>query len=154
MWDRLEEHSSGLESQLKSNALVKQWTNFHQEKPKPPKYQAKKLGTYLTSTERQIREAMVIQQGDYHNIMNSKSEWGTNTIPRQTVTFRDAEWDDKQGDKLKPPPTNTQPDSQQDESKRLIAPTYFEGQYAQRKKRQRLEKESAEPPPQKVPDRS
>ena len=63
LWDRLEEHCSGLESQLKSNALVKHWTNFHQEKPEPPKYQAKKLGTYLSSTERQIREAMVIQRG-------------------------------------------------------------------------------------------
>ena len=72
--------------------------------------------------------------------MNSKAEWGANTIPRQTATFRDAEWEDKQGDKPKPP-TNTQPDSQQDESKRLIAPTYFEGQYAQRKKRQRIERE-------------
>ena len=81
--------------------------------------------------------------------MNSKSVWGTNTVPRQTVTFKDAEWDGK-SDKQDPPPTNTQmnqPDSQKDRSQRLIAPTYFEGQYAQRKKRQRIKKQTEEPLP-------
>ena len=70
--------------------------NFHEEQKDPPKFQAKKLGSYQTSTERQIREALVIQKGDYDNIMNSNSEWGEYLIPRQTASYMDSKW--KEGD--------------------------------------------------------
>ena len=44
--DRIEGHISGLQSQLKTNALYKQWRNFHDEQKSPPEFQVKRLGSY------------------------------------------------------------------------------------------------------------
>ena len=112
----------------------------------PPAFQVKKMGSYMSSTERQIREALLIQKGEYTNLMNSKSEWGTNSIPRQTVTFQDEIWKDKKEQRTpyqeddEPPDQNSQPETR---SKRQAAPNLFEGQYSQRKKRTRTERKNS-----------
>ena len=58
---------------------------IRKKKIPPPKFKVEKLGTYKTATERQIAEALEIEKGAQDELLNSKSEWGNNKIPRQKV---------------------------------------------------------------------
>ena len=85
---------------------------------------------------------MAIQDGKYDNLLNSKAEWGMNAIPRQRVMFKDSLWEDDPlkgdlGANNKPPDRQ---DAQQPSTKRQSPPTLFESQFAQRRKRARVEK--------------
>ena len=77
--------------------------------------------------------------------MNSKTEWGSNSIPRQTISYMDSEWkgqDARQTLQTGESQQKSQPDSQTDRGKRLRAPNNFEDQYSQRKKKQRQDKQT------------
>ena len=51
----------------------------------PPKYQFEVKKTFKSSLERQIFESVMIDQQDKGQILNSRSEWGSNRIPRLMV---------------------------------------------------------------------
>ena len=68
--------------------MWKPWSQFHAP-DETPQFTVKSTGGYKSATERQIREALAIDSGDYNRLMNSKKEYGANCIVRQTVMFRD-----------------------------------------------------------------
>ena len=141
LWDRTSEHLSKLESRAKDSALLKHWRTVHPENHQEPDFIVKKVGAYLSSTERQIREAIRIDMAQYDHLMNSKGEWGQNAIPRQRTTLNDELWE-------KPNPGKDNQDEQQGganppngDKKRVPPPEgLFEQQYSQRRKRIREEK--------------
>ena len=63
MFDRMAEHFDKLDSKHKDSALMKHWTTIHPEMNKAPSFIPKKMGAYFTSTERQIREALMMEGG-------------------------------------------------------------------------------------------
>ena len=146
--DRIGEHFSALEKQSSTSCLVKHWEEFHGGNNDPPGYSVKILGRHRSSTERQISEALAIEHGDHHNLLNSKSEWGMNSIPRQGVKFRDTLWEDRQsvpgGDRPgKNKRNRVGTDSVRDsETSEVIQNELFTDQYAQRRKRMRIDKET------------
>ena len=140
------EHFSKLDAHNKDSALFKHWQIFHQEMEEPPGYAVKVLSSHGSATERQITEALLIEKGDYHNILNSKAEWGRNSIPRQRTVFEDCiepqtepvnrgtkrgiiGGDEKRG-------TNSAP--------RSGAEIDFQNQFSQRKRRRRIEQKELE----------
>ena len=88
LWDRTLEHIKNLENRTEGSALWKQWSQFHPS-DEAPEFTVKCTGSYKMSTERQIREALAIDAGDYDRLMNSKKEYGANCVVRQVVVFRD-----------------------------------------------------------------
>ena len=137
MWDRIGEHFSKLESGAKDSALLKHWRAIHQDTLSKPRFSAVKVGSYRTSTERQIREAIRIDAAEYDHLLNSKSEWGQNAIPRQATTLNDEIWEKPNMGK-KP----QEEDAPNGDKKRVPQPEGpFESQYSQRRKRLREEKQ-------------
>ena len=53
------------------------------------------VGTCRTSTERQIKKSLMIDKEDPRNLINNKSEWGQNLVPRQATEFRHRVWEDR-----------------------------------------------------------
>ena len=155
IWDRMGEHFNLLEKCSKESTLYKHWMSHHEEMRTAPKFSVKRLGTYLSGLERQIREALAIQAGEYDNLLNSKSEWAMNAIPRQRVVYKDVLWEqdpakEENGARNRPPDDNDPPD----ESKRMLEPSEFENQYTQRKKRRRIQTRTAAEERHENPDRT
>ena len=83
MFDRIEEHLEDLDKANEKNALVKHMANHHPGQVPAFKFEMHKV--WKTSLSHQIGEAMEISRHDPTKLMNSKSEWGMNTIPRVKV---------------------------------------------------------------------
>ena len=64
--------------------MVKHQVNDHRESEEP-NFIFKVHKSFTSSLERQIREAIRIDEEPVEALMNSKSEWGLNSIPRVTV---------------------------------------------------------------------
>ena len=94
-WDRSENHWMALESGDKEYAVVKHMANCHPNTQWNFKFELH--GTWKSSLERQVREAMLIDGTPKEHLMNSKSEWGSNSIPRVT-TGQDKDRDRDNGD--------------------------------------------------------
>ena len=88
LWDRTEEHLNALRSRQKSSFLWKHWANHHNTE-EAPDFSVKPLKTHKYSTERQICEALQIDKYKCDQLMNSKKEYGSNSVIRQTVLYRD-----------------------------------------------------------------
>ena len=82
-WNRVQDHWKALEVKDNKYAIAK-----HQEKEhrgqKHNFYFKVKL-SFTSSLKRQIREAILIYQGDLEVKLNSKAEWVLNSIPRLIV---------------------------------------------------------------------
>ena len=49
----------------------------------PPEYSIQLVGSHRSSLERQIKEAILTEMEDTKNVLiNGKSEWGQNKVPR------------------------------------------------------------------------
>ena len=121
---------------------MKHWEAFHEGK-NDPKFSVRRVGSYLTTTERQIREALKIEAKEYDNIINSKAEWGMNSIPRQKSVYKDEINTGNQA-QVRPPEeqSSTEEEGESSQNKRLPdTQTLFSSQYSQRRKRQRIEKQ-------------
>ena len=81
--DRSEEHIKALKSGNQGNALVKHQTLHHPDET--PNFQFKLHKSWKTSLQRQIQEGLLIQNTDTDLLMNSRSEWGNNGIPRIVI---------------------------------------------------------------------
>ena len=144
------EHFSKLNNRHKDSILVKHWKNFHQARTSPPKFKVKVLSSHLSATERQVAEAIRIEDGGYDNLLNSKAEWGANKIPRQKLVVEDQIQEaanvnqisqmSKRGQKRGP---DEEPSSEKHgpdfDSSEKHTETTFSTQYSQRKKARRLE---------------
>ena len=77
-YDRALDH----EKALKNYGIVKHWQECHPESETHPEYQYKLIKKHRTCPERQICEALTIEQVKCQLILNSKGEFGRNVIPR------------------------------------------------------------------------
>ena len=89
----------------------------------------------MTATERQMREALEIDEGKYDRLLNSKKEYGANCVVRQSVVWRDTiidDVDDTDTDRENDRVMTTRMTGQTEEGQDL-----FSKQYAQRRKMNR-----------------
>ena len=59
----------------------------HGDQDDPPKFSYNLVVTYKTAIERQIMEAIAIEDENRDQILNGKGEWGTNHLPRLKLTI-------------------------------------------------------------------
>ena len=131
MWDRTAEHLNSLRLREEKSAMWKHWTNHHDTEDEP-RFSVKLVGSCISSTERQIKEALGIEFGKFDKLMNSKSEFGNNCIVRQMVrlgeTVVDERFEHKNAVKNDVTPT---------ENAEEISLTDFDRQFSQRRRKQR-----------------
>ena len=92
IFDRMAEHFSKYANRAKDSAFTKHWRLMHQGED-PPKFSVKVLSTHKSATERQVAEAIEIEEGRFDTLLNSKSEWGQNRIPTQKTTVKGEIWE-------------------------------------------------------------
>ena len=143
----MEEQFGKLHSRNKDNALYKHWKNSHPEMGDPPPFTVDKVAAHRSATERQIGEALEIEKGDYDELLNSKSEWGMNRIPRQVIQQEDVNPQPHQEaapqSKRGPPLGDENKDQHLQGSPTSHRNDAFDNQYTQRRKRIRLAKRLA-----------
>ena len=83
MFDRISEHFEDLQNRKEDNPLVKH-TLLHHGGVQPD-FTCKAIRSYKTSLSCQIGEALAINGADKAKLMNSKSEFGQNSIPRVVI---------------------------------------------------------------------
>ena len=113
----------------------------------PPPFTVEKLASHRSATERQIGEALEIEKGDFDELLNSKSEWGMNRIPRQVIQEEDvnpqphheAATQGKRG----PPLGDEDEDQHLQGAPKSDRNSAFDNQYTQRRKKIRLAKRLA-----------
>ena len=93
LYDRTSEHLKDLMDNDEKNALVKHRAIHHQGQDPQFIFQLHKV--WKNSLSRQIGEAIAISEEDPNILMNSRSEWGSNPIPRVKPA---------PADQLSPPP--------------------------------------------------
>ena len=82
--DRAQNHWTALETSNTSYAVVKHQINDHPNSSNH-NFKFKVHESYQNSLERQIKEAILIDKEDPAVKLNSKAEWGLNSIPRVTI---------------------------------------------------------------------
>ena len=128
------EHLKSLGNKEDKSALWKHWTNFH-DPQEEPKFSVKLTGSCLSSTERQLKEALEIEYGQYDRLMNSKSEFGNNCVVRQLVRLGETILDEKNDSE--PERTGEKNDNVEPTVMQNNSQTDFERQFSQRRRNQR-----------------
>ena len=82
-WDRSMDHLEALRVRNENYAVVKHWLSDH--KGEKPNYKFEVHSSFRTSLERQITEAILIDEEDNDARLNSKAEWGGNRVPRLMI---------------------------------------------------------------------
>ena len=116
-----------MKAKNESNALVKHWKLNHEGMQSPPKFKLGVVTTCRTSLERQIKEAIHINNSDLDILMNSKGEWGINIIPQLKPT--------EDGDLVQPKTTNNSHIQLINKTVQEESLSEFEMQHKQRRKR-------------------
>ena len=83
-WDRCLEHETALRTGNTKYAIVKHQLMEHADVL--PNFSYKVDKTWKTALERQVGESILIDNEDKSCILNSRSEWGHNAVPRLTIT--------------------------------------------------------------------
>ena len=91
-YDRSLEQVKNLRNKQESSALYKHWQICHPEMSEAQEFSHTCLKTYKTSTERQVGEAVMIDNLPCDIIMNSKSEFRQNSLVRHRIEFKGAIW--------------------------------------------------------------
>ena len=136
LYERASEHWEGLKNQTEESVLTRHWRECHEDRASQPEFRIKLVGTCRTSTERQIKEALLINSEDSDCLINNKSEWGQNPVPRQATEFKDRIWEDRED-----------PEGQQRQQARTRVETEssdFNSQFRQRRKVTRDSKRETE----------
>ena len=97
-FDRSENHKVALETGDKDYAVVKHMVNCHPGEEWDYKFALH--GSWRSSMERQVMEAKLIDETPVEHLLNSKSEWGSNSIP--CVVIQDQDKDNRGGTKRVP----------------------------------------------------
>ena len=82
-WDRAQEHIKAIKTMDEAYPTVKHMMTQHPGRI--PDFRMKYHSSWRTSLQRQIQEAIHIEETDPSSLMNSKAEWGANSVPRITV---------------------------------------------------------------------
>merc|ERR1712112_208805 len=123
------------------NALVSHWKEHHEEVSEPPNSTFKASKICKTSLERQIMEALEIEDSDTQIVLNKKGEWGSNLPPTiATVVHGEIVGSTNVGSRFKrgrgrPPEANSVDQNGNSEDER----DPFLEQFRQRKKRRIIE---------------
>ena len=83
-WDRSSDHMEALKKMNQKYAIVKHLINDHSPGQEPD-FQFKVVRSFQSSLERQIREAIAIDEEHPEAKLNSKAAWVLNSIPRIVV---------------------------------------------------------------------
>ena len=139
LYERTVEHWEGLRDQTEDSVLWRHWREEHSDRETAPDYSVKVAEKCRSSTERQIKESLIIESEESTNLINNKSEWGQNPVPRQATEFGDRPWEDRrEGD-------NNRSETQRRETREKHRETDpFSSQYSQRRKALREEKKRLE----------
>ena len=136
MWDRTEEHLNALKSRQESSFLWKHWANHHSTE-EAPDFSVKSLRTHRYITERQICEALQIDKYKGEQLMNSKKEYGANSVIRQTVLYKDQTAEETQDQPRRASRQETGAQTEAPDSSANRDSSRFETQYSQRAKTKR-----------------
>ena len=144
IYDRIFEQADLLRQESAKSALWSHFRDTHLEEEETPNFCYKVLRQYKSSTERQVAEAVLLDEFK-GELMNRKSEFGMrNQIPRLKTHYRETEWKDRpDGDsgvsRTERASANGEGDSPNpaEESSSSI----FETQFRQRKMKRKLESE-------------
>ena len=92
------EHQEGWKRKVEDNPLTKHWTANHQGEAQEPKFSMAVKRKFLKALQRQVAEAVAIGNSGADIILNSKSEWNSQPIPRViTETANKTSQHDHQG---------------------------------------------------------
>ena len=72
--DRAQEHRRAIETMNEAYAIVRHHKESHENET--PMYTYHHMGSHTTALERQIKESLLIENYDCHEILNGKGEWG------------------------------------------------------------------------------
>ena len=154
-FDRASEHTKALATKDNTYAIVKHWETDHPEILEPPEFSFNVLKTHHRAIHRQIWEGIHIQATPDDQLMNSKSEWGLNPIPRLMTSFpidglKPESYPGGPGKKLDLP-GHIDPQKRQLDQETILDD--FQAKYKQRKRRrQEQQKQQGEVPgPPDVP---
>ena len=144
LYDRAKDHFQALEKKDSTYAVVKHWQESHGDMVRPPSYSIQLVSAHKSSLERQIKEAILIElESPDVELINGKSEWGQNRVPRVRNTMpehlRHPKYEEKKN------PFNKRPKDEHDPSDDQLPvgppshdphpdPECFQGQYKQRKR--------------------
>ena len=78
--DRANEHLANLRRQEDNSVLWKHWEHSHEDRKTAPDFLFHLKGVHRTPTERQLREAIAIQYCESDILLNSKTEYGRNSL--------------------------------------------------------------------------
>ena len=117
-WDRYWDHAKAMERNDEKYAIVKHQANFHPQEP--PNFIYKQHRTWKSSLERQVGEAIMINETKPGSLMNSKSEWGHNSIPRISVIRDNQEEAKSPNQSPTDPPTNQCPNGKKRRPNNLL----------------------------------
>ena len=116
--------------------MGKHWIENHPEMLDPPKFKFEVKRKCRSSLERQIWEALDIENENNDITMNSRGEWGINIVPKLKPTENgDLTSEGKGQGEIRS--TKRKPD---DAMLKTLPIAAFSGQYKQRKKRARMKK--------------
>ena len=138
LWDRMIEHESGNRNKERETPLGRHWIEHHPNRDTPPETSHEVISKHHTSTQRQIWEAIKIDAEDCDNLMNNKSEWRQNSIPRMVLEKRDHQDETPSQERR---PETPQVISGETSSGRDDSHSDFGSQYIQRKRRRKENEE-------------
>ena len=82
-WDRAQDHDRALKSMDETYATVTHHQEFHPNET--PAFSFKVDRSHKSSLQRQIFEAILIQEEKCDNLLNKRGEWGMNSLPEHTT---------------------------------------------------------------------
>ena len=104
------EHKRDWKNRKEDHPLTKHWQEMHQEDETEPEFSMNIVRTFKKALERQIAEAVMIGNNEFDYILNSKSEWNSQAIPRLVTEIRDkTAGEDHQGKQQKRRKLGNQP---------------------------------------------
>ena len=87
LYERFTEHWEGLRQQTDESVLTRHWRECHGDRDTAPGYSVKISKVCSFQAEDGIRDALLIENEDSRHLINNKSEWGQNPVPRQATEF-------------------------------------------------------------------
>ena len=86
--DRSLEHVGSLRRKEDKSVLWRHWMETHGDRTDPPSYEFHLMGRHWSPTERQLKEALLIQFSEADILLNEKTEFGRNWLVLQRTEER------------------------------------------------------------------
>ena len=148
-FDRYREYRRSLDTKTGASCVLKHWEEHHPDLQEPPKFTFSVTHRCKTASERQIREALEIENFKGEITMNGKAEWGRNFVPRRVVFHQEEIWspDEEREEEQRRSEENSSRKrkdmrEREQEERERISGDNFSSQLSQRRKRRREEAQS------------